>query len=208
MTQKPRIRKTAADRKKEIIQTAIRLAAISGPDRLTTEKLAREIGISQAAIFRHFPTKSDIWNGVAAHIGEIMKIPATLIQEQPKEPTSLLRELVSRQLTFIQSTPAIPDILFSRELHANNDTMRLFFVGMMKERQKIFSKLVSHEITNGNFRNDLDENDAAWLILSLIQGQAMRWSLDGRNYDLVAEGRRLFELLLCGFRHQEPAPKS
>lgn len=44
-------RKPAEERKAEIVETTIRLAADIGPDRLTTDRLAKEIGISQAAIF-------------------------------------------------------------------------------------------------------------------------------------------------------------
>ena len=56
-----RTRKPAAERKAEIVEKAIRLAAEVGPDRMTTELLAREVGISQAGIFRHFENKSVIW---------------------------------------------------------------------------------------------------------------------------------------------------
>lgn len=208
MTKKTRTRKTAIERKKEIVEVAIKLAATLGPDRLTTEKLALEIGISQAAIFRHYPTKSDIWNAVASHIGETMKIDPQAFLANAGSPTEKLRSLVSKQLAFIQSTPAIPDILFSRELHANNEKLRLFFVGMMGKRQALFASLVGQEIATGKFRQDLDADDASWLILSLIQGQAMRWSLEGRNFNLQAEGQRLFEIMINGFRSQEPSPKS
>ena len=50
-------RKSAEDRKTEIIEALLGLADRIGPDRLTTNDIAREVGVTQAAIFRHFPTK-------------------------------------------------------------------------------------------------------------------------------------------------------
>lgn len=59
-----RIRKSAKERKVEIVEATLRLAAEIGPDRMTTEALAKEVGISQPSIFRHFPTKGHIWEAV------------------------------------------------------------------------------------------------------------------------------------------------
>jgi len=52
----------------------------------------------------------------------------------------------------------------------------------------------------GRLREQLDPDDAAYLILALIQGLAMRWSLSARNFDLVEEGIRLLDLQLDGFK--------
>ncbi len=192
-----RTRKSADDRKAEIADAAIRLAADLGPDKLTTEKLAREVGISQAAIFRHFATKNDIWNAVAKRIAQMMKAGAA--PEDGSGGAKKLHDVVMRHLRFIDRTPAIPAILFSRELHAENEKLRAFFAGVMARRQTLFSRMIAAEIEAGGFDAGLDADDAAYLILALIQGLAMRWSLDNRNFDLVEEGRRLLDLQFRGF---------
>ncbi|MEJ2019266.1 MAG: helix-turn-helix domain containing protein, partial [Maritimibacter sp.] len=53
-----RSRKSASDRKAEIVETAIRLSADVGPNRVTTQHLADAVGVTQPAIFRHFATKT------------------------------------------------------------------------------------------------------------------------------------------------------
>ena len=194
-----RIRKNATERKSEIVDAAIRLAAEIGPDRITTEHLAKEVGISQPGIFRHFSTKGDIWWAVAQQIGTMMGQKTGINSDSGGVPDVQLRELVLAHLGFIQTTPAIPAILFSRELHAENEKMRAFFAGLIGSRQRAFSKLIEAEVVAGKFRNSLNPDDAAYLVLALIQGLAMRWSLNARDFDLVAEGRRLLDLLLAGF---------
>lgn len=198
MTQ-TRTRKSAEARKAQIVETAIRLSADQGPDRLTTEKLAREVGISQAGIFRHFATKADIWLAVGQSIGCLMTSDMVLEGDTPVAPVDKLRNLVIKQLSFIEKTPAIPAILFSQELHAENEPLRLHFAGMMANRQALFVALIEAEKTRGGFHADLNAADAAGIILALIQGLAMRWSLNARDFDLVAEGERWLELQLRGF---------
>ncbi len=59
--------------------------------------------------------------------------------------------------------------------------------------------MIRAEREAGRFRATLDPDDAAYLVLALVQGLAMRWSLYGRSFDLMAEGSRLLEQLLQGF---------
>ncbi|MHA1128494.1 MAG: TetR/AcrR family transcriptional regulator [Alphaproteobacteria bacterium] len=192
-----RTRKPAAERKKEIVETAIRLAAECGPDRLTTESLAKEIGISQPAIFRHFPAKSDIWEAVGDRICTLMGESGDLIEATG--PTDRLRKMMAAQLSFIESTPAVPAILFSRELHSENEKLRAFFAGLMAQRHKRLSQLFANGIKSGEFNKNIDPDDSAYLVLALIQGLAMRWSLNKRDFDLVEAGRKMLEVQLVGF---------
>lgn len=191
-------RKPAPERKAEIVQATIRLAADIGPDRLTTDKLAQEIGISQAAIFRHFPTKNDIWEAVGKTICELLAAVPSL-QKNNQTRSEQLKSMVVGQLKFIARTPAVPAILFSRELHSENETLRLFFVKMMGQRQAKLATIISDAKEAGEFSSSLNPDDGAYLTLALIQGLAMRWSLNGRNFDLAAEGERLFMRLQKSF---------
>ncbi len=186
-------RKPAAERKAQIVDEAMRLAAELGPDRMTTQKLADAVGITQAAIFRHFPSKAEIWQAVANRIGSAMP---TTITESDKPPLDRVRAIVERQFEFIVKTPSIPAILYSRELHAENETLRTQFLAMVTRRQALFSGLFSAAAAEGAFPKGINPDDAARLVLSFIQGLAMRWSMEEHSFDLVAEGMRLLELQL------------
>lgn len=203
-----RVRKSAEDRKIEIVDAALRLADDIGPDRLSTEVLAEAVGISQPGIFRHFPTKAKIWEAVAECISERLHAISVRNDRKQSQPIDQLRAFVTGHLSFVQKTPAITAILFSRELHVKSDTLRAFFAGMIASRQAYISGLIAAEIERGRFDKTLDADDAAYLVLALVQGLAMRWSLNARNFDLVEEGRRLLELQLKGFRDlQQPSKK-
>ncbi len=188
-----RQRKPAAERKAQIVDEAMRLAAELGPDRMTTQKLADAVGITQAAIFRHFPNKAEIWLAVADRIRTAM--PAKLT-ESSAPPLIRLRAIVKRQFEFIVNTPSIPAILYSRELHAENETLRLQFSEMVARRQEMFAALFRAAEEAGDIRPELDAEDAARLVLAFIQGMAMRWSMEERRFDLVKDGMRLLELQL------------
>ncbi len=194
-----RIRKTAESRKAEIIDATLRLADKLGPDRLTTGAIAGAVGLTQPGIFRHFPKKQDLWEAVAVRVGSLMEARWKKIQDDNAPATDRIRDLISAQLQLIQSTPAIPAILFSRELHTKNKGLRNSFYILMSRFHRLIAGLVTQACTDGELRGDLDSDDAAFLIVGLVQGLSVRWSISGRNFDLAKEGIRLLELQLTGF---------
>jgi AcrR family transcriptional regulator len=194
-----RVRKPAEVRKAEIIEATLRLADKLGPDRLTTETIADAVGLTQPGIFRHFPKKTDLWEAVAARVGSMMESRWEKAQIGDAPATSRIRTLIGAQLKLIQSTPAIPAILFSRELHTKNKGLRIAFFGIMSRFHRLIAGLVAQACAAGELRADLDPDDAAFLIIGLVQGLAVRWSISGRNFDLIEEGNRLLELQLAGF---------
>lgn len=202
-----RSRKSADTRKAEIVNAALRLADKLGPDRLTTEAIADAVGLTQPGIFRHFPKKQDLWEAVAARVGSMMETRWAKVAGDCQSPREGIRALIGAQLRLIQATPAIPAILFSRELHARNKGLRMAFFSMLQRFHSRVADLVAQAQRAGELRADLDPDDVAFLVVGLVQGVAVRWSVSGRGFDLSEEGLRLLELQLTGFA-STPTPNA
>jgi AcrR family transcriptional regulator len=194
-----RVRKPAEERKSEIVEATLRLADKVGPDRLATGQIAQAVGLTQPALFRHFPKKQDLWEAVAARIGEKFQQRWLAIERGPADPLDRLRAIVAAQLKLIQSIPAIPAILFSRELHVENRALRVIFGEFMKNFHHRIAQLIDAGQGDGALRSDIDAKDAAFLVIGLVQGLVLRWSLSGRSFDLPGEGDRLLSVQLRTF---------
>lgn len=196
-----RVRKSADERKAEVVTAALKLADEIGPDRVTTETLAGAVGLTQPGIFRHFPKKQDIWESVADYIGgQMQKRWASTERRRGDAPEERLRRLVLGQLRLIQTFPAIPSLLFSRELLVENVRLRNAFAKLLRQFHQRLAKSVVAAQGTGYFRPDLDPDDVAYLLIGLVQGLAVRWSVNERRFSLVKEGERLLELQLTGLR--------
>jgi len=191
-----RVRKPAEARKAEIVEAALRLADELGPERLTTSAVAEAVGLTQPGVFRHFPKKQDLWEAVAARAGAMMEARWKKAGRRETSPTGRLLALIVAQLQLIQSNPAIPAILFSRELHVRNQDLRKAFHGLLGRFHRVLSTLATSARDAGELRSDIEPEDTAFLIVGVVQGLVVRWSIGGRVFDLPAEGRRLVALQL------------
>ena len=198
-------RKPANERKAEIVTAVLRLADELGPDRLTTQSVAEAVGLTQPAIFRHFPTKQDLWVAVAEMISDQLTTAWDGALKVSRDPKSRIEALVLVQLGQIEAMPAIPAILFSRELQAENDELRQSVLALMTN----LVALLTHELVEGKragvFDPALSAEDGALLLVALVQGLAIRWTLQERGFALDAEGRRLLavQMRLFGLSHTE-----
>ncbi|MBK8457910.1 MAG: TetR/AcrR family transcriptional regulator [Phyllobacteriaceae bacterium] len=194
-----RTRLPAGERKAEIVETALRLAETAGPDALTTEMIAKAIGLTQPALFRHFPRKEAIWTAVAGKLAVDMATARAAAIRTELPPGEAVLAIAMAQAGMIASTPGLAAILFSRELHVRNAELR---AGMAANQKALHAEL-SREIERGKreraFRGDLDVSDAAFLVIGVVQSLSLRWSLTGKRLDLLGETQRLVDLLLAGF---------
>ncbi|CTQ34338.1 TetR/AcrR family transcriptional regulator [Jannaschia rubra] len=193
-------RKTSTTRKAEIVVTTMRLADELGPDRLTIQAVANAVGLTQPAIFRHFPTKQALWQAVAETIDETMTEAWEMTLAEGRAPLERLALLIETQLRQIEGNPAIPAILHSRELQTENADLRQRFRALMMRFQGLLRAELMAARDAGLIRSDLDPDDAAVLLISLVQGLAIRWALGNRSFALGPEGTRLLGAQLALFR--------
>ena len=190
------MRKPADLRKAEIVATILDLADRIGPDRVTTGAVARAIGVTQAALFRHFPTKADMWGATADHVAETLSQAWADALAQSDDPVLGLQSLIATQLDRIAATPALPVLLFSRELNVENADLRAAFRNLLAAFHGHIVRAATAAQESGQLRRNIPATDIAVLLSSLVQGVAIRWSLGARGFPLREEGLRLLDIQL------------
>lgn len=200
------VRQSARARKAQIVGQVLRLADEIGPDRLSTTDVARAVGLSQPAIFRHFPTKSDLWLAVAEDIAAHLSASWDRAEAGAGSPEARLKGLIGAQLTAISERPALPAIMFSRELQIDNAPLRDVFRRVLGNFQSRLVAAITDLQARDDLRHDLQAQDVAILLTSLVQGVAIRWALGARGFSLLDEGLRLFDVQFALLRQSAGVP--
>src|SRR5512139_1521363 len=96
----------------DIVATALRLARESSPALITTADIAAAIGVTQGAVFKHFPTKDAIWLAAMGWVRE--QLLAALTQAAQAAPTPLagLEAVFRAHVAFVASQPGVPRLIF------------------------------------------------------------------------------------------------
>ncbi|MBR9852407.1 MAG: TetR/AcrR family transcriptional regulator [Rhodobacteraceae bacterium] len=186
-------RKSAADRKREIVDTTLHLLASLPVETLTTERIAKEVGVSQAAIFRHFPTKNALWLAVLETVEARAEKEWDTALAPGLSPLDRLLRVLEAQLGLIAATPAVPKLIFGTgHLNAEPDIRQVPLRIMARLRAILLHEMETAR-SCGNLSVSMPATDLADLLLGLVQGTVLRWQLTGREFDLSAEGRRLVD---------------
>ncbi|MBV7408669.1 TetR/AcrR family transcriptional regulator [Maritimibacter sp. DP1N21-5] len=189
--EKQRKRKSAADRRAEIVDTVIELSAALGPDRVTTQHLADAVGVTQPAIFRHFATKTEIWEAVGARIVNQIETVAIDVADCDEPVSTYIRELTA----LVRSYPALPSIVTSRELQAESEGLRKAIVAALDACGTQIARLISKGQNNGTYRNDLEAAAIARLVTSSCMGLCTAWVVADHDFDLMERGSELASTL-------------
>jgi TetR/AcrR family transcriptional regulator len=109
-------------RAQEILQTLARMLETS-KGRITTAALASELGISEAALYRHFPSKTRMYESLIDFIEEtIFGRVRTIINDEPDSVSQCYR-ILSLVVAFCQKNPGITRILNGDALAIENERL-------------------------------------------------------------------------------------
>ncbi|MEY4921535.1 MAG: nucleoid occlusion factor SlmA [Pseudomonadota bacterium] len=105
------------NRREEILQVlAQMLESSDGGQRITTAKLAANVGVSEAALYRHFPSKMRMFDSLIAFIEDSLMSRINLILQDEKETFNRLRLILLLVLGFAERNPGLTRIMTGHAL--------------------------------------------------------------------------------------------
>ncbi|EGR2796220.1 nucleoid occlusion factor SlmA [Vibrio navarrensis] len=114
-----------SNRREEILQAlAQMLESTEGASRITTAKLAQQVGVSEAALYRHFPSKARMFEGLIEFIEEALMSRINRILDEEKDTLERIRLVIHLILAFSERNPGLTRILSGHALMFENERLR------------------------------------------------------------------------------------
>lgn len=139
--------------------------------RITTAALAREVGVSEAALYRHFPSKSKMFEGLIQFIEDtVFSRVSIVIAEQPN---SLMRcqQILALLLTFCERNPGISRILTGDALTGETDRLRARVAGLFDRLETQLKQILRDAEASEGLRTTLPVALSANLLLAAAEGR-------------------------------------
>ncbi|MCF8167541.1 MAG: TetR/AcrR family transcriptional regulator [Rhodoferax sp.] len=210
MTQPKRPKLATEVRQASLMEAALRLAARHSPMHITTADLAREVGLTQGAVFRHFASKESIWTAVMDWTtAQLMaQLRAAADSASPAgsgaQPLAALRAVFLAHVAFVVEYPGVPRVIFQELQHAEDSALRAKVRGLMQQYRALLAELLAQAQAQQLLQPGTDLQAAAVLLIGSVQGLVMQSMLGGRVDTLAEQAPGVISIYLRGLTAKDP----
>ncbi|ABS27724.1 TetR/AcrR family transcriptional regulator [Anaeromyxobacter sp. Fw109-5] len=192
-----RSRKPAEDRRRDIADAALRVIADDGLGRFTALAIARQVGVSDAALFRHFPNKEAI---VLAAIERVEELLLDTFPPPGGDPLLRLGTFFRRRVSVIRSRPGIARLFASEELSRAAPPEGVARLATLRQRSMSFvGACVAEAAASGILARGVAAEEAALVVLGALLALAHSGAVPpGDSGDLPERVWRTLERFLRG----------
>lgn len=192
------IRLSTEERQAEIVATALRLARESSPALITTGDIAAAIGVTQGAVFKHFPTKDAIWLAAMRWVRETLLQRLQSAANEAATPLDALAAMFRAHVEFVIAHPGVPRFIFHELQQPADSAAKLEVRAVLQGYRKLLLDRLAASIEQRLVSPDLDPEAAATSFVGLIQGLVMQSMLTGRTAAMRAQADAIFRLYRRG----------
>lgn len=169
----------ADERRAATVEAVVQLAAQHNPSDITTTWIARQMGVTQGALFKHFPSKEAILEAVMHWVAERLLARVDQAAQACTSPLETLQAIFMAHIDFVTEHPGVPRMLFG-ELQRQGETLPKKMVQtLIRQYRARLQQVMEQGKANGELDALLDVDAATVLFVGSIQGLVMQSLIAG-----------------------------
>ncbi|GGQ22901.1 MULTISPECIES: nucleoid occlusion factor SlmA [Shewanella] len=166
MAESPKI-----NRREHILQCLAQMLETSPGQRITTAKLAAEVGVSEAALYRHFPSKARMFEGLIEFIEDAILSRLNIIMDEEKDTMTRCQLVLQLLLVFSERNPGISRVLNGDALLGENERLRSRIDVLFAKIETQIKQILREKTLREGVGFNLDEAILANLLLAFAEGR-------------------------------------
>jgi len=169
----------ADERRSATVEAVIDLAAQQNPSDITTTAIARRMGVTQGALFRHFPSKDAILQAVMTWVAQRLLARVDKAAQAAPSPAAALEAVFMAHIDFVCERPGVPRLLFGELQRPDQSIPKQLVQTLIEHYGERLRRLLEAGKAQGELDPGLDVPAAAVLFIGSIQGLVMQSLLAG-----------------------------
>lgn len=190
----------ADERRAVTVEAVVELAGEQNPTDITTAAIAERMGLTQGALFRHFPNKAAILQAVMEWVAERLLGRVDKAIEAAPSPLAALEAAFMAHVDFVVQHPGVPRMLFGELQRAEDSAAKLMVRTMIRGYSARLKRLIEEGKTQGELAADIDVDAAATLFIGSIQGLVMQSLIAGNVKAIRTNAPGVFAVFRRGIR--------
>ena len=188
----------ADERRAHTVEAVVELAGTRNPGEITTMAIARHMGLTEGALFRHFPTKQAIWQSVMEWVAESLLDRVERAAQDLCSPSDKLRAMFLGHVDFVAEHPGVPRMLFGELQKADSTVPKRIVQSLIQRYAQRLQQTLEAGKACGELHADLDSGAAATLFIGTIQGLVMQSLLVGDMARIREEAPKVYAIYSRG----------
>lgn len=171
-------RKKKSQRKDEILQVlALMLEHQEG--RITTASLAKKVGVSEAALYRHFPGKAKMYEGLIEFIEDSLFTRINLILKEQQSTLIRCEQLLTLLLGFAEHNPGLCRLLTGDALVGEDEELRQRITRLFDRIESQIKQILRETEIRERKKVALSTTAAASMLLAIVEGRIVQYVRSG-----------------------------
>lgn len=168
----------SSNRKEEILQALAHMLEQNHGGTITTAALAKQVGVSEAALYRHFSSKTKMLEALIEFIEETIFSRINLILADVTDVNERLQQLLQLLLAFAEKNPGISRFLQGDILMGESDTLRQRMSQFFARLDTQFKQVLREGEARG-FTPVAPAEETAALLLAIAEGRIGQYVRSG-----------------------------
>jgi AcrR family transcriptional regulator len=201
-------REPTEERRRQIVSAARKITAARGMQVLTIREIAKEVGISEGDVYRHFPSKKDI---IVLLIEDIEKTLLDTVERAAAEKSGALESLgnvLKAHLSYIEQRRGISLIVICEIVRLADKDLRRRMFEVINRYLNAIEELLARGVKSGQIRQDVDLSTAALTFFALVHATVTLWALSNSSFSLAKKNKLLWASYIAGLAGRDHAGKT
>jgi len=195
-------------RRRQIVAAARRLIVTRGAEHVTVRRIAKEVGLSEAAIYRHFRSKKDVLRLLLEDVEQDLIDDLDTERHGGEVSLDSLNAVLRHHLSSMEQRQGIRFQVIAEIISLGDKGLNRRGMETVNKYVAILHQLLSACAAAGQMRSDVDLDGAATLLFCMIQGLVNMWALSNYGFDLMSRYERLWGVFRESVATTSPVPMS
>ena len=188
-----------SQRRQQILEALAQMLEANPGNRITTAGLAKQVGVSEAALYRHFPSKSKMFEGLIEFIEETLFSRIKLILSEEPSATGRCEKMLTLLLAFAERNPGITRILTGDALAGETERLHVRVAQLFDRFETQLKQVIREAEMREGLRPAIPLPAAANLLIATAEGRISQYVRSGFKRSPTEDWKQQWELLMTGF---------
>jgi TetR/AcrR family transcriptional regulator len=188
-----------SQRRQQILEALAQMLEANPGNRITTAGLARQVGVSEAALYRHFPSKSKMFEGLIEFIEDTLFSRINIILGEEQTAVARCEKMLMLLLAFAERNPGITRILTGDALAGETERLHSRVAQLFDRFETQLKQVIREAEMREGLRPTLPLPAAANLLMAAAEGRISQYVRSNFQRTPTTDWPQQWDSLMQGF---------